>query len=480
MLLPDGTDVSESFKFTNLTMFPVMKKILFSAALATVLLGASAQELTPADVEEIRSSFVKDAPTAALQNILTRESNLRSLTLNHGLQGKTDHFFKYRVDVKGITDQQQSGRCWMFTSMNVLRPSVMEKFGIPEFDFSHNYCFFWDLFEKSNLFLENVLATADRGMTDRDVEFYFKSPVGDGGVWNLFYNVAEKYGVVPQEVMPETAHSNNTSQMRSVLNELLRRGGYELRGMAAGGASPKRLEAAKKELLKEVYRVLALCLGEPPASFVWRYKTTGGEVCTLETTPREFYRSIIPDDYAPDSYIMIMNDPTREYYKVYEIQSYRNTYEGVNWVYLNLPNDVIKRAAVASLRAGEAMYASCDVKQYDAASGVCDPQMFDYASLFGVRLDMDKKARILTRQSGSAHAMALIAVDTDENEVPVTWQFENSWGPDAGHNGYMTFTDAWFDEYMFRLVINRRYLDERSLRAAATDPVQLPAWDYMF
>lgn len=295
-----------------------------------------------------------------------------------------------------------------------------------------------------------------------------------------FYNVAGKYGVVPREVMPETAHSNNTSQMRTVLKELLRRGGYELRDLAARGVGTDRLAETKRGVLKEVYRVLALCLGEPPTEFEWRYETTSGEVRTLHTTPLEFYRSCIPDDYDPRSYVMIMNDPTREYYKVYEISNYRNTVEGINWVYLNLPNDVIKRAAIASIKAGEAMYASCDVKQYDSASGVCDPEMFDYASLFGIRLDMDKKARILTRQSGSAHAMALIAVDTDENDLPLKWQFENSWGPDAGHKGYMTFTDAWFDEYMFRIVINRRYLDERSRKAADSRPEQLPAWDYMF
>ena len=200
----------------------------------------------------------------------------------------------------------------------------------------------------------------------------------------------------------------------------------------------------------------------------------------LRTTPLEFYRSIVPADYAPDSYIMIMNDPTREYYKVYEIRNYRNTYEGVNWVYLNLPNEAIKRAAIASIKAGEAMYASCDVADYDPVSGVCDPAMYDYGSMFGIDLAMDKKARILTRQSGSAHAMALIAVDTDDNDVPLKWQFENSWGPSAGHEGYMTFTDEWFDEYMFRIVINRKYLDAKSLEAAGTKPEQLPAWDYMF
>lgn len=455
-------------------------KSFLTVALSLAAVCVSAQELTVGDLREIQSSFVKDASTTALQNILKADPNLSKLSLNHDLNGKIDHFFKHKVNVKGITDQKQSGRCWMFTSMNVLRPVVMDKFDLSSFDFSHNYNYFWDMFEKSNLFLENVIATADRDMADRDVEFFFKSPVGDGGVWNLFYNVAEKYGVVPQSVMPETAHSNNTGSMRSVINRRLRAGGYLLRNIIADGADAAQVAEAKKDILKDVYRVLALCLGVPPTEFEWRYQTKTGEVKTLKTTPLEFYKSIVPDDYDPKSYIMIMNDPTREYYKVYEIANYRNTYEGVNWVYLNLPNDAIKRAAIASIKDNEAMYASCDVAYYNSADGICDPEMYDMEALFGIEMDMDKKARILTRQSASAHAMALVAVDTDDNGKPVKWQFENSWGPAAGHNGYMTFTDKWFDEYMFRLVVNKRYLDEKSLKAAKTEPILLPAWDYMF
>lgn len=457
-----------------------MKKSILTAACASAMLAASAQQLTENDLAQIRASFAATPENIALQNAVSNESNLRKLALNRSLQGQIDHLFKYRVAVKGITDQKQSGRCWMFTSMNVLRPDVMKRLGVTDFDFSHNFCYFWDLFEKSNLFLENAIATADRPLTDRDVEFFFKSPIDDGGVWNLFYNVAEKYGVVPREVMPETAHSNNTAQMRSILKELLRRGGIELRGMVHEGAQRDQLTEAKTRTLKEVYRILSLCLGVPPTEFEWRYRTESGEIRTVRTTPQEFYKSCIPDDYNPTDYVMIMNDPTREYYKVYEIGNYRNTVEGINWTYLNLPNEVIKRAAVASIKGGEPMYASCDIVQYDPATGICDPNMFDYRSLFGVSLDMDKRDRILTRQSGSAHAMTLIAVDTDDNERPTKWQFENSWGPGAGHEGYMTFTDAWFDEYMFRLVINRRYLDEKSRKAASGRPEQLPAWDYMF
>lgn len=457
-----------------------MKKTLFTAALGAMAISAGAQQITETDLKDIQSSFVMDASTKALQNIITNDANLRKLSLNRDIQGETDHYFKYKVDVKGITDQQQSGRCWMFTSMNVLRPSVMKQFNIKEFDFSHNYNYFWDMFEKSNLFLENAIATAGHDMLERDVEFYFRTPVGDGGVWNLFYNIAEKYGVVPQNIMPETAHSNNTTQMRSVLNECLRTGGYELRTMVNSKKSKKEIAEAKKNILKDVYRILSLCLGNPPSQFEWRYETSDGEIKTLKTTPKEFYNMIKPENYNPESYVMIMNDPTREYYKVYEIANYRNTYEGVNWVYLNLPNDVIKKAAISSIKANEAMYASCDVAMYNSADGVCHPEMFDYSSLFGVKLDMDKKARILTRESASAHAMTLMAVDTDENDQPLKWQFENSWGPTAGHNGYMTFTDKWFDEYMFRIVINKKYLDDESSKAAKQKPITLPAWDYMF
>ena len=178
---------------------------------------------------------------------------------------------------------------------------------------------------------------------------------------------------------------------------------------------------------------------------------------------------------------MIMNDPTRPYYQVYDIANYRNTVEGVNWRYLNLPNDEIKQSAIRSIRNNEAMYASCDVgKQNNRETGILDPEMYDYESLLGINLDMDKKARILTRQSGSSHAMAIVAVDTDEQDNPLKWEFENSWGANNGHNGYLTFTDAWFDEYLFRIVIRKEHLSEKALKALGNKAVELPAWDYMF
>lgn len=461
-----------------------MRKLLFAVSLFFLCNpgGMFAQTIGNKELNEIKSSFVKDAHTTALQNMLTEDNNIKKKALNHDLQGKIDHYFKYRTDVKGITDQKSSGTCWMFTSMNVLRPTVMKKYDLNSFDFSHSYTYFWDIFEKANLFLENIIGTVGKDIkNDQEVVNLFRSPVGDGGVWNMFYNIAEKYGVVPQSVMPATAHSNSTGQMVGILNERLRAGGYKLRGMAAEGKNIEDLRAEKTVILKDVYRVLALCLGEPPAEFTWRYQTKDGQIKTLTTTPQDFYRSIVPSDYSPQNYIMIMNDPTRDYYKTYEIQNYTNAIEGINWVYLNLPNDEIKKAALASIKNNEPMYASCDVgKQNNSAAGILDPTMYNTDILLGIDSKMDKKARILTRQSGSTHAMALVACDTDENDVPVKWEFENSWGPSAGNKGYLTFTDAWFDEYVFRMVINKKYLSEKAKAALNTKPIMLPAWDYMF
>lgn len=482
--------------------------VLFLFVASSAMLKA--QVVGESELAQIKSSFVKDANTKALQNILTADKKISNKTVNWDNSGKVDHFFKYRVDVKGITDQQSSGRCWMFTSTNALRPLVMEKYSLKSFNFSHNYLYFWDMLEKSNLFLENIIATASKDIEDREVVTYFRSPVGDGGVWNLFYNIAGKYGVVPQEVMPESEHSNNTKEMRSVINERLRAGGYAIRSIAEnngerekivtknitttkqtiklkvkeskiGSKTVEAMRAHKIEVLKDIYRVLALCLGEPPTEFTWRYKTKEGEVKSITSTPKEFYTRILPADYTPERYIMTMNDPTRPYYKVYEIDNYRNTVEGINWVYLNLPNHELKSGALASIKNNEPMYASCDVgKQYNRENGTLDMNNFDVESLFGIEINMDKKARILTRQSGSSHAMLLMACDTDQNDIPIKWEFENSWGSSSGNKGYLTFTDEWFSEYLFRLVINKKYLSSKAVEALSQEPILLPVWDYMF
>ncbi len=460
-----------------------LKISILALCLYSSSLMAQSGAITESDLKEIKSAFVKDDATRALSNAIGSTNNIKALSLNRDVAGTVDHNFKYKVDLnRTITNQQSSGRCWMFTSMNVLRPQLVKQYNLNSFDFSQNFNYFWDLFEKSNLFLENIIETSDRDMDDREVVSYFQSPIDDGGVWNHFFNVSQKYGVVPKSVMPETVHSNNTSSMQTVLRERLRKGGYDIRVAAQEGSNKKELEALKISVMKDIYRVLAYCLGEPPTSFDWKYVDASGDVQVVEgLTPTKFFEDIVPENYTPDNYIMIMNDPTRPYYQVYDIKNYRNTEEGTNWVYLNLPNEDIKKAALSSIKGNDPMYASCDVgKQYNSTEGVLAMDMYDLESLFGIDLSMDKKARILSRHSGSAHAMLLVACDTDKDEVPVKWRFENSWGAANGDNGYLTFTDGWFDEYLFRIVIKQEYLDDKAKKALDSKSIKLPVWDYMF
>ena len=457
-----------------------MKKAFLFAAALTLCLGAAAQTIGKNELKEIQGSFLKDPATVALQNVLSHNNDVNALAQNLANEGKLDTYFKYEVDVKGITNQRSSGRCWLFASLNELRPVAAKKLNIKEFYFSQNYCSFWDLFEKSNLFFENIIATANRDINDRDVVNYLKSPIGDGGVWNHFIDVAEKYGVVPADVMPETENSNATANMRRILTEKLRDGAWTLRQLAAGGAKEKALRKEKIEIMKQVYRILALCLGEPPTEFTWRYKDRDGKVQVLSSTPQEFYASIAPKDFNRKTMVMIMNDPTREYHKLYEIESYRNTYEGFNWIYLNLPNEEIKPMALASIKDNRPLYISCDVGKYSSRKdGWLDLNLYDYQKLFGITISMDKKARILTRQSGSTHAMLLIACDTDENDVPLKWKFENSWGTASGNHGYVILTDEWFDEYLFRIVVDKKYVPAEILKLLDQKPIKLPNWDYM-
>lgn len=459
-----------------------MRKLFTLLFLAlSVMAMAQKGSITPTELEKIKQSYQADDPsTKALTNALTNNS-VKDLVLSRENLSGLDHHFKYKVEVWGITDQKSSGRCWMFTSMNVLRPMVIEKYKLKHFEFSQNYLYFWDIFEKANLYLEAQIKYAAEPMDNKYVTWLFKSPVGDGGVWNSFTNLADKYGLVPKEIMPETKTSENTRWMIRIINRKLRENGLIIRDLAAQKMKYKDLEKRKVEMLGDIYRILALNLGEPPTNFTYRFVDKEGNLGEyIEYTPKNFMKEVLGDiDFT--QHVMLMNDPTRDYYKMYEIEYDRNVMEGRNWLYLNLPNNEIKKFAIESIKNNRAMYASCDVgKQLNNDIGFSDVHNYDFESLYGVKFGMDKAQRIQSRESGSSHGMALIAVDVDNNEQPLKWQFENSWGSKSGHNGYLTFSDDWFNQYMFRVVVLKDFLDEKTLKMLDQKPTMLPPWDPMF
>jgi bleomycin hydrolase len=455
-----------------------MRGILFSVALL-VAGSLSAQDISKPALDQIRAGFKKDAYTKAMQNALS-SNDISKLAWNRANVGTTDHLFTYRVDVSGITDQKSSGRCWMFSSLNLFRPGVMKKFNTSEFEFSESYLYFYDLLEKANLFLNNMENSASLPIENEKVRWYLRSPVDDGGQWVNFVNLVKKYGLVPKEAMGETNSSENTSLLTKFLNTKLREDALEIRDLKNSKADPKKIAARKVEMLSEIYRMLALNLSEPPTEFVWRFKDKDKKIVEKNYTPQSFRDEVLGETNL-DDLVMIMNDPSRPFWKHYEVENYRNTSEGSNWHYVNLPNDVIKEFCIASIKNNEALYASCDVgKQLRRDVGILDVDNFDYESVYGVKFGMNKAQRIQTGESGSSHGMALIAVDVDAQGKPVKWQFENSWGPAACEKGYLTFTDAWFNEYMFRFVVNKKYLTAKVLEIYAQKPEMLPPWDPMF
>ena len=453
-----------------------MKKNIMLACLMAMALGTQAQQggITQDMLNQIKSSYKHTPADKAIYNAMA-ETSIAVLAKNHENLVNFDTNFTNKVVSHGITDQQQSGRCWLFTGLNVLRAQMMAKYGLDEMEFSQNYCFFYDQLEKANLFLQGIIDTREKPMDDKMVEWLFRNPISDGGQFTGISDVIGKYGVVPSSVMPETYSSENTSQIARLVGLKLREFGLQLRDEAAKGVKVSALEAKKTEMLSTVYRMLALAFGEPVERFTW---TMNGE--TKEYTPQSFYQEYLGNDLT-NNYVMLMNDPSREYYKCYEIDFDRHVYDGKNWTYVNLPVEDIKAMAIESIKDSTMMYFSCDVAKFlDSKRGTLDLKNFDYESLMGTTFGMNKKQRVQTFASGSSHAMTLMAVDLDKDGKPKKWMVENSWGAEAGYKGHLIMTDEWFDEYMFRLVVEKKYVPEKVLNILKQKPIRLPAWDPMF
>jgi len=458
-----------------------MKNTLFILVLLFISTTTFAQTVTQDHLKEIKKSYNgQNNYDKAITNAVSN-NDIKKLALNRQNVSKYDHDFKYKVAVKGITNQEKSGRCWMFTSFNVLRPKVMANKEMGSFEFSTSYLYFWDIFEKSNLYLEGIIETRTKPIDDREVVWLFSSPVGDGGVWNSFVNLAGKYGAVPKSVMPETHSSENTRTMVMIIKRKLREDGVKLRAMATKKKSESDIRKEKIKMLGDIYKILAINLGEPPTEFNWRYTNKEGKLSVSKKYTPQSFLAETTGNINFDNYIMLMDDPTRPYNKLYEIQKDRNVMEGKNWRFINIPSAKIKDYALKSIQANEAMYFSCDVgKQLNSKEGLLSVDNYDYEALFGVEFGMDKKQRVLSRESGSSHGMALVAVDTDDKGKITKWQLENSWGATSGHNGYLTMTDEWFDQYMFRTVILKQFIDAETLKILEQKPTILPPWDPMF
>ncbi len=451
--------------------------------------------LTPAVYAQTESGGISDSmlrqiekaqqsvpANKAIFNALA-SNKIDNLAKNFANQGAIDTHFSTETPKQNIHNQKSSGRCWMFSGFNVLRANFAKQHADTlAVEFSHDYLFFYDQLEKANLMLQGVIDTAKKPMDDTRVQFFFKNPLNDGGTFCGVSDLADKYGLVPKSVQPETFSAENTAKMSAMIASKLREFGLELRQMAADGKKPAVIKERKTEMLTTVYRMLCLTLGEPVKEFTYAFRNKDGKTVgeARRYTPKEFFKATVGRPVS-GSFIMVMNDPRRPYHKTYEVEYDRHTYDGQNWKYLNLPMDEMEQLAIASLKDGRKMYSSYDVgKQLDRERGYLDTENYDYASLFGTTFGMDKAQRIATFDSGSTHAMTLSAVDIDANGKPVKWKVENSWGSTNGQEGCLIMTDRWFREYTFRLVVDKQYVPQDIMKQFEQKPIMVMPEDPLF
>lgn len=463
-----------------------MKKQIIAACLLAACVTASAQTknggISADMMKKIESNVAATPAERAIRNAIATNS-ITDLAKSPSSLGNIDTHFSDETTKQSIHDQKSSGRCWMFSGFNVLR----SRFAAAHNDtlaveFSHSYLFFYDQLEKANLFLQGVLDNASKPMNDPDVRFFFKAPLSDGGTFCGVADLADKYGLVPKSVMPETYQSNNTKIMAQLIERKLREFGLELRKMVAEKKKANAILDRKTQMLGVVYKMLSATLGEPVKEFSYAHVNKQGKTMgeTKTYTPMSFYKETVKSPLN-GTFVMLMNDPRNPYYKVYEVEYDRHTYDGHNWKYINLPMEDIEKIAIASIKANRKMYSSYDVGKFlDRTRGYMDLNNFDYGSMFGVEYPMSKAERIETFDSGSTHAMTLSAVDLDKDGKPVKWAVENSWGAASGQNGIYIMTEDWFREYMFRLVVEREYVPADILKLENEKPLKLTYDDPLF
>ena len=437
-------------------------------------------ELTKEFTDQLYANYEANVKYVALENAVTHNGIHASLETRKSAVENTP-VFSLDLTKDKVTNQKASGRCWMFAALNTFRHKMISSFQLEDFELSQAHTFFWDKYEKSNWFLEQVIATADQELTSRKVAFLLQTPQQDGGQWDMVVSLFEKYGVVPKSVYPESISSSNSRELNTYLNKLLRQDAQILRDLIHSGADSEVVASKKQALLQEIFNFLAISLGLPPREFDFAYRDKDNQFHSESgLTPQSFYKKYV--DLQLDDYVSIINAPTTDkpYGKSYTVDMLGNVVGSRPVRYLNVPMDRLKELAIAQMKAGETVWFGSDVGQVsNRKAGILATDVYDFEASMDIHLTQDKAGRLDYAESLMTHAMVLTGVDLDEAGQSRKWKVENSWGDKVGTDGYFVASDAWMDEYTYQIVVRKEFLTADELAAYEAEPIVLTPWDPM-
>ncbi|GAA2861539.1 C1 family peptidase [Lactobacillus intestinalis] len=434
-----------------------------------------AHELTLQELEKFSKEFNANPQNQVVARA-AQKSGVLAASYNERVQSKLTRVFSTELDTDNVTNQKHSGRCWEFATLNVLRHAFGKKYKAKNFTFSQAYNFFWDKIERANIFYNNILATADKPLDSHEVKSHLDFAGGDGGQFHMAASLVEKYGVVPSYAMPESFNTNDTTGFATALGDKLKKDALVLRKLKNENKDDE-IEKTREKFLSEVYRMTAIAVGEPPKRFDLEYRDDDKKYhLDKNLTPLEFLHKYLSDVDLND-YVVLTNAPDHEYNKLYGLPGEDNIQGAYRIKLLNVPMEYLTTASIAQLKDGEAVWFGNDVlRQMDRKTGYLSTNLYKLNDLFGVNLDMDKADRLRTGVGEVSHAMTLVGVDEDQGDIR-QWKVENSWGEKSGSKGYFVMSNEWFNDYVYEVVVHKKYLTEEQRKIAEGPITDLPLWD---
>ena len=433
------------------------------------------QPLTNQDLAQMHQKL-KDRPEHKIVANAVMSNGINKTATNAQVLAKLNHTFSIDIPTGTVANQKHSGRCWLFSILNTLRHQFATQHKVKDFELSQSYLFFWDKIERANIFYDRMIALAGRPASDREVEFYLSSPGTDGGQWAMAAALVQKYGVVPRETFPETAVTEDTSDLDMLLNRKMRHDAMKLRELVNRGATDAEINNLKQQYMDEIYRITGQSVGVPPEKFDLEYRDDDKKYhLDRGLTPKDFYAKYIGVDL--DQYVVLTNSPDKKYGELYTLPSQDNVEGGKQIEFLNESMDQLKEAAIKQLQAGETIWFGNDVlQQMDRQKGILDSELFLHDELFGINTKMSKAERLEYHEAEVSHAMTLTGVDV-VNDQPIKWKVENSWGPKIGDKGYFVMADNWMDDYTYEVVVKKEFLRDETKKVLDKAPIMLEPWD---